>query len=171
MKYAKGDPSAFRQLFDRYEKRIYNFFFRRLRDTDRARDLFQELFLRLHRNRHRFDPLRPFSVWFFTIANNLVRDELRMRRGIDFERIETENALPPSRLPTPEESAAGTEIGEKVALAIQTLPEAQKEVLLLARFEGLRHGQIADITGRSAVAVRQLLYRALQNLQRELSDL
>lgn len=169
--YAAGEVSAFRELFSRYEKRIYNFFLRRLGDPDRAADLFQELFLRLHRNRHRFDARRPFSAWFFTIANNLVRDEIRMRRGIDFQTIETEDALPPSRLATPEEAAAAAEIGEKVALAIQLLPEAQKEVLLLARFEGLTHNQIAEITGRSEVAARQLLYRALQNLKKQVGSL
>lgn len=160
-RYARGDLSAFQGLFQRYEKRIYNFFMRRLGAADRAADLFQELFLRLHRNRHRFDSRRPFSVWLFTIANNLARDEFRTRRGIDLEGIETEDVLPPSKWATPEESAAGAEIGERVARAIELLSDAQKEVLLLARFEGLRHAEIAEVTGRSEVAVRQLLYRAL----------
>jgi len=169
-RYAAGDLSAFRALFQRYENRIYNFFLRRLGDPERAADLFQELFLRLHRNRHRFDPGRPFAIWLFTIANNLVRDNLRMTRSLDFERVETEDALPPSKSATPEESAAAAEVGEKIAMAIQALPEAQKEVLLLARFEGLSHKQIAEITGRSRLAARQLLYRALQNLRRRLSE-
>ncbi len=169
--YAAGDPLAFESLFSRYEKRIYNFFLRRLQDTDRAADLFQEAFLRLHRNRHNFDPRRSFAAWFYTIANNLVRDELRMKRGIQFEAIEVEDTLPASGEATPEESRAMTEIGEKVDRALKVLPEPQREVLLLSRFEGLSHKEIAEIAGRSQVAVRQLLYRALQNLRRQLNDL
>lgn len=168
--YAAGEVSAFRELFSRYEKRIYNFFLRRLGDPERAADLFQETFLRLHRNRHRFDSRYPFAAWFYTIANNIVRDELRRKRGVQLEAIDAEDSLPPSRVPGPEESMAAAESGEKLARALETLPEAQKEVLLLCRFEGLKHGVIARITGRSEVAVRQLLHRALQNLRGHLTE-
>lgn len=170
-RYAAGDPSAFSELFSRYEKRIYNFFIRRLGNPDGAADLFQEAFLRLHRSRHRFDSRQSFAAWFFTIATNLVRDDLRARRGIQFEDIEEEEPLLASPGAGPEQMTALSELKEKIELALATLPDAQKEVLLLSRFEGLRHGEIAEITGRSEVAVRQLLYRALQNLRRELSDL
>jgi RNA polymerase sigma-70 factor (ECF subfamily) len=64
-----------------------------------------------------------------------------------------------------------SELKEKIESALATVPDAQKEVLLLSRFEGLRHSEIAEITGRSEVAVRQLLYRALRNLRREFGDL
>jgi len=169
-RYATGDLSAFRLLFPRYEKKIYNFFARRLADRERAKDLFQEAFLRLHRTRHRFDPRQSFAAWFFTIANNLVRDELRMKRGIQFEAIDEEDSLPASGLATPEESMRMTETREKVESALNMLPETQREVLLLSRVEGLRHKEIGGITGRSEVAVRQLLYRALQNLKRYLAE-
>ncbi len=100
--YAAGDPVAFQLIFSRYEKRIYNFLLRRIGDADRAKDLFQEIFLRLHQNRDSFDPRRSFAAWFFAIANNLVRDELRRKRGIQFEAIEAEDALPASSVVTPE---------------------------------------------------------------------
>lgn len=167
--YAGGKAFAFRELFSRYEKRIYNFFLRRLGDPDRAADLFQETFLRLHRNRHRFDSRYPFAAWFYAIANNLVRDELRRKRVVQFETIEAEDCLPPSGLAGPEESMTGAESREKIARALETLPEAQKEVLILSRFEGLKHAMVARITGRSEVAVRQLLYRALHSVRRQLS--
>ncbi|MBI2087885.1 MAG: sigma-70 family RNA polymerase sigma factor [Deltaproteobacteria bacterium] len=168
--YAGGDASAFRELFSRYEKRIYNFFLRRLGDPDRAADLFQETFLRLHQNRRRFDSRYPFTAWFYTIANNLVRDELRRKRGVQFDAMEAEDSLPPSRLAGPEESMAAAEFKEKLERALEMLSQAQKEVLILSRFEGLKHGVIARITGRSEVAVRQLLYRALQNLRGHLTE-
>lgn len=168
--YAASDLSAFRELYSRYEKRIYNFFLRRLGNPDRAADLFQEAFLRLHRNRHRFDSRQSLAAWFFTIANNLVRDEFRKQRGVQCEAIEAEDSLPPSRLAGPEESMTAAELSKKLEKAWKMLPEAQKEVLTLSRFEGLKHGMIATITGRSEVAVRQLLYRALQNLRGHLTE-
>lgn len=126
--------------------------------------------MRLHRNRDNFDFRRSFAAWFYTIANNLVRDELRVKRGIQFEAIE-ENSLPPSGLVTPEESRGMTEMREKIDLVLKMLPEPQREVLLLSRFEDLSHNEIAGITGKSEAAVRQLLYRALQNLRRQLHDI
>ena len=168
-RYAAGDDSAFRLLFSRYERKIYNFFMRRIGNVERAADLFQETFLRLHQNRHRFDSSRPFAPWLYTIANNLVRDELRMKRGIQFDVIE-EESLPPSMLATLEESMAATEIVEKVELALKILPESQREVLLLSKSKGLTHRQIAEITSRSEAAVKQLLYRGLQNLKRHLAE-
>lgn len=168
--YAASDLSAFRELYSRYEKRIYNFFLRRLGNPDRAADLFQEAFLRLHRNRAYFDTRQSFATWFYTIANNLVRDEFRKQRGVQFEAIEAEDFLPPSRLAGPEESMTAAELSKKLEKAWKMLPEAQKEVLTLSRFEGLKHGMIATITGRSEVAVRQLLYRALQNLRGHLTE-
>ncbi len=169
--YAAGDPLAFQLLFSRYEKRIYNFLLRRIGDVDRAKDLFQETFLRLHRNRDNFDTRRSFAAWFYTIVNNLVRDELRMKRGIQFEAIEAEDTLPASSVATPEESRSMSETKVKVDGALKNLPEPQREVLLLSRFEDLSHNEIAGITGKSEAAVRQLLYRALQNLRRQLHDI
>lgn len=163
-RYAAGDLSAFQMLFSRYEKKIYNFFLRRIGNPERAADLFQETFLRLHENRHRFDSSRPFAPWFYTIANNLIRDELK-KKGIQFEEIETEDSLPASTSVTPEEFVAVSEIRKNIDFALRMLPEPQREVLLLSRFEGLSHNEIAEITGRSGAAVKQLLYRALQNLR------
>ncbi len=106
-----------------------------------------------------------------TIANNLVRDELRRKRAIQFDAIETEESLPDSGLATPEESVEMSEIKESVESALRMLPEPQREVLLLARLEGISHEEVAEITGRSPAAVKQLLYRALGNLRRQLHDI
>ena len=60
-RYARGSADAFDQLFDRYDHRIFGFFIARARCPERAADLHQEVFLKLHRFRDRFDPARPFG--------------------------------------------------------------------------------------------------------------
>ena len=67
-RYARGDFSAFDELFRRFEPRAFAYFLKRTRSRERAQDLYQELFLRLHRNRHGYDPDRAFAPWFFQIA-------------------------------------------------------------------------------------------------------
>src|SRR5262245_7716344 len=77
--YAHGSQGAFEELFRRYEGRAFRFFLRRVHCEARARDLYQELFLRLHRFRHTYDASRPFEPWFFYIARRVLVDEWRRR--------------------------------------------------------------------------------------------
>ena len=89
-RYALGEGKAFDELFRRYEGRLYAYFLRRTRSPDAARELYQELFLRIHRFRARFDPSRGFESWFFTIASHVFVDHLRRSRGFEEP---AENAL------------------------------------------------------------------------------
>src|SRR5262249_35863341 len=76
-RYSDGSQGAFEELFRRYEARAFGFFLRRVHGEARARDLYQELFLRLHRFRHAYDASRPFEPWFFHIARRVLVDEWR----------------------------------------------------------------------------------------------
>ena len=76
-RYADGDTESFDPLFQRYEARAYSFFLKRTGSPERAEDLYQELFLRIHRARHRFDAARPFAPWLFQIAHPLLVDDQR----------------------------------------------------------------------------------------------
>src|SRR3989338_5241301 len=74
-----GDPQAFEELVDRYQRRLLNFVYRTIGDRERAEDLVQEVFIRVHRHLHRFDQGKKFSTWIYTIASNLAKNELRNR--------------------------------------------------------------------------------------------
>ena len=74
-----GDPRAFGRIVARYQNRLINFVYRMVGDRDRAEELVQDTFLRVHRHLHRFDRERNFSTWIYTIAANLARNELRRR--------------------------------------------------------------------------------------------
>ena len=75
-----GDARAFQELVVRYRSRLLNFISRMIGDRERAEDLVQEAFLRVHRHLHRFDESKQFSTWIYTIATNLAKNELRNRR-------------------------------------------------------------------------------------------
>ena len=76
-RYVHGDTAAFDELFRRYERQAFAFFIRRTRSADRSEDLYQELFLRIHRARHTYDARRAFAPWFFQIAHHLLIDDVR----------------------------------------------------------------------------------------------
>src|SRR2546430_15314929 len=77
--FLEGEERAFTELVERYQTRLLNFIYRTIGDRDRAEDLVQEVFIRVHRHLHRFDRSKKFSTWAYTIASNLAKNELRNR--------------------------------------------------------------------------------------------
>src|SRR5687767_15810502 len=74
-----GEDRAFQELVERYQTRLLNFVYRTIGDREKAEDLVQEVFIRVHRHLHRFDQSKKFSTWIYTIASNLAKNELRNR--------------------------------------------------------------------------------------------
>ncbi|HLL84816.1 MAG TPA: RNA polymerase sigma factor [Longimicrobium sp.] len=72
-----GCETTFQILHTRWRSRIRGYFFKRINDRTRADDLTQIVFMRVHNNRERYDPAKPFSVWIHAIAGNLTINEGR----------------------------------------------------------------------------------------------
>lgn len=159
-RYVEGDAAAFDVLFRRYERRAFAFFARRTRSADRAEDLYQELFLRIHRARHTYDPRRPFAPWFFQIAHRLLIDDER-------------RAFRNHEVPLDEASLNATNGGgldtaadhQYLAQLLGGLSEGERYVLLAAKGEGASHAELAAQLGKSVDAVKKMASRALRRLQ------
>lgn len=163
-RYADGDGEAFDELFRRYEPRTYAFFLARTGAPDRAQDLYQELFLRVHRARHRYDRERPFAPWLFQIAHRLLVDDLRRAYR---------NSEAPFRDRDPRAEHAGSDecLAEREALdrALAALSEQERYLLLSAKLDGVGYPELAAELGKSVGAVRKMASRALQRLRAGLS--
>ena len=159
-RYQSGDEAAFEEIYSRYGKKIYGFLMRRLGQPDDCAELFQETFLRLHKGRSLYRPEMPFKAWVYTIANNLIRDRLRVNGR---SRI--------SQLPEGEENPIEGVVPDgshklfffKEAFA--RLTDDQREAIILSRLQGLRYEEIARVMGRSTEAVNQLIQRAMHHLR------
>lgn len=164
IRYQAGEEAAFEEIYARYGKKIYGFLMRRLGQPDDCAELFQETFLRLHRGRSSYKPEMPFKTWLYTIANNLVRDSLRIkmrsRPAQATEGIENslERAIPDGKYKL-----------QSFKEAFASLTDDQREAIVLSRFEGLKYEEISRVTGRSTEAVNQLIQRALRHV-RECTD-
>lgn len=165
IRYQDGDEGAFEEIYARYGKKIYGFLMRRLGQPDDCAELFQETFLRLHRGRSSYNPEMPFKAWLYTIANNLVRDRLRikmrsrstpMTEGIENK---IERAIPDGNYKL-----------RSFKEAFGSLTDDQREAIVLSRFEGLKYEEISRVTGRSTEAVNQLIQRALHHLRQCADD-
>ena len=158
--YARGSEPAFNELFHRYERRAYGYFVRRVASEGRARDLYQELFLRLHRFRGTYDPQRPFAPWFFQIARSVVVDEWRQeqRRG--------EVALNETCLRSQDAGADRVVAArEGFERALGSLSPEHARILVDAKVRGLKYGEIAAALSKSVDAVKQAASRSLRRLR------
>jgi RNA polymerase sigma-70 factor (ECF subfamily) len=173
--YQQGNLAAFNLLYSRYEKRIYNYFLRHLGHPDRSADLFQETFLRLHRDRHSYDPQFPFATWLFTIASNLAKNEYkrvsRRQRVFHGTEIDYERVVDERWQTDPEVVLERSDMAIQIKRVLQLLPASQREVIIMSKYQGLSYTEIAEITGVSVGAVKQKAHRALVTLREHLHDL
>ncbi len=164
-----GSDRAFGVLVERYQKRLLNFIYRIIGDRERAEDLVQEVFIRVHRHLHRFDQSKKFSTWIYTIASNLAKNELRNRSRnplVLFQTIkktwETDDRpiqFEDSRH-KPDDLFRKRHLRELVEWSVEQLPRHHRVVFVLRELEGKTYEEIAEITGCNLGTVKSRLNRA-----------
>ena len=175
----QGDHAAFRVLVERYQGRAYRLALRVLRDEEGARDAVQEAFLKAYRSLDRFQGRSSFYTWFYRLVVNLCLD-MRRRDRSDRHVEWAEELMHPSDQPgdpAREEADGGpagalerTQIRERVAAAIDQLPDVQRETLILREVEGLSYKEIAESLAISKGTVMSRLHYARKKLQKILED-
>jgi len=170
-----GGTEAFETLVKRYEKPLYNFFLRSLRNAALAEEYFQETFLRCCRGLETFDADSPeanFKAWVYRIATNLVRDEIRkpaFQRALAMEQ-EFGMDAEADKAPTPEDQASWAQQRARVRRAVTRLPELPREVVILHQFQGLSYPEIAEALQIPLGTVKSRMHAALEDLRRILVD-
>lgn len=163
---ARGDISAIGHLARKYQNRVLEIAFRTLGHWDLAEDVAQETFLRVYRAAKTYQPQAKFTTWLYRIVVNLCLDEQRRRAKAALPL----DAVAPQGLPASWESPAERkELAELVKAAVQELPERQRIAVVLHRYEGLSHAQVAAATGWTQSAVESLLVRAYASLREKLA--
>ena len=164
-----GEGRAFTTLADRYHARLLNFIHRMIGDRDRAEDLVQETFVRVHRHLHRYDQKRKFSTWAYTIAGNLAKNELRNRSRspmVLFQSIKRNWEADHRPLEwednryRPDDLFRKRDLQARVEEAVAQLPEHHRVVFVLRELEGKSYEEIAEITGVNLGTVKSRLNRA-----------
>ena len=161
-RYAAGDADAFEELFLRYEPRAYAFFLQRTSSPQRAEDLYQELFLRIHRARDRYDPTRAFTPWFFQIANRLLIDD--RRRAYRSQELPIEDWEPSADLPASDDVVSER---QEVSQLLHALSPEERYVVLSSKVVGIGYPELAEHLGKSVDAVKKMASRAIRRLRAE----
>ena len=175
----EGNATAFEKLMLRFQGRVLSVLTHAVGNQELARDLTQDVFLRVYRARLNYVPGAKFSTWLFTIVNNVALNALRgkSRRpevqfgqadwgtGVDESRFQWEDAIQASSGMIPTRLVDKMELNEIVRHAIDSLGERQRIATMLHRFEGMSYAEIAETMGLTPQAVKSLLCRARLTLK------
>lgn len=162
---AKQDATAFGELVQRYQDRLYNFLYRMTGNREDAQDLAQETFLRVYRALHRFRQGAPFKPWLYRIAINLAVNHRRSRRPTALLDDEYPS---PSGFSSPEVSAEMHEVQRQIRAALMELPEHYRAAILLRHVDELSYEEMAQAQDLPLGTAKVRLHRARLLLQEKL---
>ena len=161
-RFVQGDREAFEALFRQFEREVYRWALRIVREPSAAEDVVVEAFWRAYRGRARFDPARSFGAWIRRIATNVARDYLRATRSQPAT-IAASDQLPARGTASP--------INESVVRAFHALPPKLRLVATLALIEERPYAEIADALEIPLGTVKSRVFRATRALRKELNRL
>jgi RNA polymerase sigma-70 factor, ECF subfamily len=180
-----GSRPAFEELVRRYDRDVLRLALNLMKRTEDARDVYQESFLKVYRNLHRFRFECSFYTWLYRIVTNVCLDHLRRRQarpedqapemhpaqyeegGTDFFERQREHRATLD----PERHLLGQEIKAKLAAAMERLSPRERIVFEMKHYEGLKLRAIGDALGTSEETVKNSLFRATRKLRSELGVL
>lgn len=172
-----GGDAAFARLVESHQDRLLRLCERMLGDAEEARDGVQEVFLKVYRKAGEVRPLGQVYTWLYRVAVNYCLNKLRRRKLVRFLRWESQSQSrtddagtaapfdPPDAAPDPQAALEARRRWTATRRVIAALPENQRTVLVLARFEGLSYKQIAEVLEISEGAVESRLFRAMRRLE------
>ena len=167
--YAAGDAAAFEQLYARHRGKLYRYLQRQLRDNAVADELFQDVWQRVIASRSGWKPDAGFATWLYTIAHHRLGDHWRSLKPRPSAPADADERMARVADPdTPERVLSEFERRRQLQLALDDLPEEQREVLLLRLEQELTLEEIGDITGVGRETVKSRLRYAMDKLRARL---
>lgn len=180
-KAQSGDRLAFEDLVRRYDRDVLRLATNLVRRPEDARDIYQESFLRVYRNLHRFRFECSFYTWLYRIVTNVALDHLRRRtshredqapvpeeaEGGTRDFFDRQPEL--SAAANPEKRLLGQELGKHIQEAMKRLSPRERMVFEMKHYQGLRLRAIGDLLGTSEETAKNSLFRATRKLRASLN--
>ena len=168
--FKSGSQKAFDELMKRYERRIFGYLLRSVRNYEDAEELTLEVFFKAYRALGSWEPKAKFSTWLYTIASNLSIDYHRSKSRKPVFILEDEDVIEKRLVATdissnPEKHLEDKERGRIIREAVDELSSKQKAVFMLTRYEGLQIKEVAETLGIAEGTVKIHLHRAMKKLQ------
>ena len=178
LKAVENDQSAFQELVYRYDRAVLSIALKYSKDQDEAKDIYQEVFIRVFKGLKKFQFQSEFSTWLFRITTNVCltyvsRKKMHTKLS-ELENEERDSFDPANREEliydgiSPEEETAGNDVSEIVNAAVETLSPKQKITFVLKHYEGYKIREISEMLGCKEGTVKKYLFDATKNLRKKL---
>jgi RNA polymerase sigma-70 factor (ECF subfamily) len=175
--HKNGPSQTFADIFDDYQRRVYNYLLRMTQDRFVAEDLTQETFIRVYRGPPGFREEASLATWVYRIATNVSLDHFRRRStaqetatySLDGAETDQEELLADDKAASPEQLAAASQMSICVQDFIWQLPPDYRAALVLHDLQGMKNGDIAEVLDVSLDTVKIRLHRARKKLRGALS--
>ena len=165
-RYVDGEADAFEFLYRRVSANLMGYLLRLTRNRERAEDLLQITFSKIHRARGSYLRGAPVLPWILAIARRSFLDERRSAH------VRTEDLSPDGSLPEQQNEAPPlpTELSDALGVALDRLPETYREAIVLTKITGLSVAEAATVLGATETAVKLRVHRGYNQLRKELEQ-
>lgn len=173
-RFGIGDAGAFDALYERHRGPLFRFLQRQCASRAQAEELFQDVWMSLIGARERYRQEAKFTTYLYTLARHRVIDHFRrqaVRSQVYAEGHEDSIESAPAATQTPEAQLEGRQTVNRLLSLLESLPAAQREVILLRAEAGLSLEEIATITATERETVKSRLRYALDKLKRGMEGL
>ena len=178
LSYVDGDAEAFEVLYRRYRGPVFRYLMHQCGSANQADELAQDVWLSVIKARSGYEPLAKFATWIFRIARNRLIDHYRKRSRVQIDSLDAEDedgrawedTVPAPAHETPHAMLDREAVAERISSALDALPEAQREVFLLAEEGGMTLEEIATATSTPRETCKSRLRYALAKLRQALGD-
>lgn len=156
-----GQLDYLNEVFNRYNKRIYNYFLKSTLEQSDSDDLTQELFIRVMKYKNSYKEGHSVQFWIFQIARNMVKDHFRKLK------VHKDKFNPVEVMPEVSEKVdeVAFEREKKLHMAMKMLPEEKRELLVLSKFQGMKYEQLATMRKTSVSNIKVQVHRTIKELK------
>jgi RNA polymerase sigma-70 factor, ECF subfamily len=169
LRYQDGDTAAFETLYRRHNDALYRYLLRHCRHPATAEDIFQDVWGKIIKARASYRPTAKFTTFMYRVAHNCFIDHVRRnKRHSNSAELQPELHADTSELP--DTIAERSLAKERLAVALQELPEEQRDAFLLHEEAGLNIDQIASVTGSNRETAKSRLRYAINKLRAAIEE-
>jgi len=175
-----GNDAAFEELIYRYDRSVLAIALKYVHDTDEAKDIYQEVFIRVYRGLKNFEMKSQFSTWLFRIATNVClsyksRSKKHLQQSIDEQIAAEDDEVLKYELAEdemdPGEIMINLDLGDIIRRAVDSLSSKQRMTFILKHYEGYKIREIADMLNCKEGTVKKYLFDAIRNLRKKLKPI
>jgi len=178
-RFQAGDQDAFTFLVHRHKQKIFRFILSKVKDTELASDLTQDVFVKLFRSADSYQPAGKFQSWLFRMAQNICIDAYRKTRGAPILSLRDKNEHDRSAIlmeeleapmPDPEKETEYLDLCQFIEQAFDTLPEKQRAAVVLCQYYGMSYSEIAAIQQVPVGTVKSRIHNGLLKVKEFFMD-